>query len=345
MGDGGMMKVLFRGWVLAWVVVAVGFHAAPIHTAASETASCLKKEPPKITLKNLSPPFTSYAYFKDVELFPFQYDATSFSLTNAWWLAEISTLVYSDEAFVRQQLARVGLDDVTFFDKSSTQCFVAGNGRFAVVAFRGSEIWKRDKKIDFRRIFADLAADVDVRLSSWERGGSVHQGFKRALEEVWSDIFPVIKGMKTQGCKIWMTGHSLGGALAILAADRYRNVQGVYTYGAPRVGDRSFRSHFSLPAYRIVNGSDIVTHVPARGIYRHVGDLKLIDPVGKLHDQPFDDDDGDGPFSSPNKYILSRNPEANHRAATRGFIPAPIRDHVPVLYSVFLWNSLVERWF
>lgn len=306
-----------------------------------------KKEIPKITFKNLSPPYKNYKYFQNYTLFPFAYASSSFSLVNAWWLAEISTLVYAEEAYVRRELNSVGFPDVTFSDKCSTQCFIAANARFAIVAFRGSEIWKRDKEIDVKRIFADLAADVDVRLSPWAAGGRVHHGFKQAMEEVWDEIYPVIKSLEARGCTIWMTGHSLGGALAMLAADRYQNVQGVYSFGAPRIGDLNFRRRFSVPAYRIVNGSDIVAQVPARGVYRHVGDLKVIDAVGNLHLQPMDDDarEGDGPSSYQSAHLFSRNPKEKDRKVSRGVIPAPIRDHVPVLYSVFLWNNLLEQRF
>ncbi|MGD8297098.1 MAG: hypothetical protein PVG67_11945, partial [Desulfobacterales bacterium] len=51
-----------------------------------------KKEIPGITFKNLSPPFTDYDYFQGYQEYPFQVHMTAFSLINAWWLAEASTL-------------------------------------------------------------------------------------------------------------------------------------------------------------------------------------------------------------------------------------------------------------
>ncbi|MDZ7582243.1 MAG: hypothetical protein U5R30_17110 [Deltaproteobacteria bacterium] len=96
-----------------------------------------KKEIPVITFKNLSPPFKDYDYFKGGENYAFQFEATSFSLINAWWLAEVSTLVYADEEFVRSRLTRAGLSEVKFFDKVSTQCVVASNGIFAAALPQG----------------------------------------------------------------------------------------------------------------------------------------------------------------------------------------------------------------
>ena len=68
-----------------------------------------------------------------------------------------------------------------------------------------------------------------------------------------------------------MTGNSLGAALATLAADRYGNVQGVYTFGSPKVGNDVFKEKFIVKTYSIVNNKDIVTRVPPPGIYKHVG--------------------------------------------------------------------------
>ena len=72
-----------------------------------------KKEIPRITFKNLSPPFTDYDYFQGHQKYPFQVKATSFSLINAWWLAEASTLVYANEDFVRARFSQTGLPQVT----------------------------------------------------------------------------------------------------------------------------------------------------------------------------------------------------------------------------------------
>jgi hypothetical protein len=94
-----------------------------------------KKEIPKITFKNLSPPYEDYDYFLGSRACDFQFNATSFNAINDWWLAEISTLVYADEDFVRSRFETAGLPNVRFFDKQSMQCFVANNDKYAIVAF------------------------------------------------------------------------------------------------------------------------------------------------------------------------------------------------------------------
>ena len=79
-----------------------------------------------------------------------------------------------------------------------------------------------------------------------------------ALEEVWSDLLPYITQLDRSGCKLWITGHSLGAALATLCASRYGNVQGVYTFGSPRVGNNGFKEKLQVKIYRVVNNDDIV---------------------------------------------------------------------------------------
>jgi len=300
-----------------------------------------KKKIPKITLKNFTPPYMNHDYFRHRKKYGFQFNATSFNLINAWWLAEASTLVYSTEDFVRSRFRKAGLPKVKFFDYQSTQCYVANNEKFAIVAFRGTEIWEKKEKFDLKKVVADLKSDVDIWLTDWQQGGKVHRGFKEALEEVWPDLLPYIRNLHGKGCKIWFTGHSLGAALATLSAGRYSSAQGVYTFGSPRVGNEVFKENFDAKIYRIVNNNDIVPQVPPRGKYVHVGELKLLDSNGIIHetmikneepvDQSRDEPYGSGKTGQPKKN------------AFWGFVPAQFRDHVPLLYAIHIWNNIIEN--
>ena len=265
-----------------------------------------------------------------------------FSLINAWWPAEASTLVYADEAYINQRFSEAGLKRIKFFNRSGTQCFIASNSRFAIIAFRGSEIWKRNERFDPGQAIADFKTNIDIRLSDWIRGGRVHSGFKAALDDVWEEMLPEIKILEAQGIKIWVTGHSLGAALATLAADRLLDVQGLYTFGSPRVGDQEFQSRFQLKAFRVVNGNDIVTSMPAKNPYHHVGELKFIDPKGGIKDQPGFVEESDG-IPCIDASNASESGKENQKFDSSVFIPSWIRNHVPLLYSILLWNELVEN--
>jgi len=300
-------------------------------SGAGSTHSADWREVPTITLENLSPPYKDYEYFKGRENHPFYHQAKSFDLTNCWWLAEASTLVYAGEEFVRARFQEAGLPQVTFFNGASTQCYIAANDRFAIVAFRGSEIWKREGQLDLKKITADLLVDVDVRLVPWDGGGKVHAGFLRALEEIWEELEKQILALAAGGRTIWFTGHSLGGALASLAADRYGNGNGLYTFGTPRLGDAQFADQFGVTAYRVVHHRDIVTRIPPGGIYRHVGEPRYIDSAGRLHGLPERDIKENSDEEIP--------ANSNNNAST--WIPEPMRDHVPLLYAIHLWNNMV----
>lgn len=291
------------------------------------------REVPTITLDNISPPYKDYEYFKNHENHRFRNHAKSFDLTNCWWLAEASTLVYADEPFVRRWFQKAGLPEVRFFSGTSTQCYVAANREIAVVAFRGSEIWKREGELNLKKITADLLVNVDVRLEDWDRGGRVHAGFLRALDEIWQALSAHIQTLAADGRSIWFTGHSLGGALAALAGDRYGAGSGLYTYGSPRVGDAEFADRFRVTGYRVVNHRDIVTRIPPRGVYRHVGEPRYIDQNGRLHGLPAESVEA----------ATDEAPPADASENSSGWIPEPMRDHVPLLYAIHLWNNMVLK--
>jgi hypothetical protein len=117
-----------------------------------------------------------------------------------------------------------------------------------------------------------------VDLAAWQearRGlpGKVHHGFADSWEELrsWVQVHTPME------IPVEVTGHSLGGALATLAAaslaaNRWR-VMPVYTFGAPRVGDAEFTAGVDnlVDVWRVVNDIDPVPHVPDGIRYLHCG--------------------------------------------------------------------------
>lgn len=239
----------------------------------------------------------------------FNSTATVYNKENAYFLALVSQLVYrtfeKDEAeklVVQQQAKTWGYDDVYFFHndikvggnkvddkRKDSEAIVLINSDSIVVAFRGSETdpedWKNNAK--FRQ---------DDYL-----GGKVHRGFVKALNDVWlvdptnpdvGIIGKVREEMKGDKRTLWITGHSLGGAMAILAAAACQSdnldVSGVYTYGQPRVGDLDFANMFDSrlkeKTFRVVNNNDIVARIPNIK-YEHVGTLKFINSSGNISDE------------------------------------------------------------
>jgi hypothetical protein len=106
----------------------------------------------------------------------------------------------------------------------------------------------------------------------------------------------------TPETQFWVTGHSLGGALAALAATSLEyqgfKVAGLYTFGQPRVGDWAFtrqvNAHMGDRMFRYVNNNDIVPLIPPQmnplnigRLYGHMGQFRYFDWRGKLHDTSY----------------------------------------------------------
>ncbi|MGD9100383.1 MAG: lipase family protein [Anaerolineae bacterium] len=204
---------------------------------------------------------------------PFRANNFGFSPINAWWLSNAAHLAYCDVGPIKRELRRAELQFVNFFSQKSTQAFLATSDSFAILAFRGTECDK----------LADLIVDADIRLTPFRNGAKVHQGFLEALNQVWDEVDEKLKEITVP---IWYTGHSLGAALATLAA-AHKQPAALFTYGSPRVGNAEFvRLLDGVPVQRIVNCCDMAATVPPRIGYRHVGELDFITPTGELLTNP-----------------------------------------------------------
>lgn len=301
----------------------------------------MKKSVPSITWKNIAPPYLDYDYFQGKDAFPFHADAVDFDLVNAWWLIESATLVYAEEEFVTPRFQAAGFSEVRYFKGKSTDCFVASNDTVILAAFRGTEIRPRNSVTDIQHIIADIKTDCDILLfETPAHPGKVHQGFHHALEEIWEDLHNYLKEIHHSSQKLWITGHSLGAALATLAADRYKEAQGVYTFGSPRVGNREFTRQYQVNAFRIVNNSDIVSTVPPPGFYEHVGELWYIDSEGRIRKNCRRSEMWTESLRGEMQNILDALEQARNGAFN--FIPGGLKDHVPILYAVHIWNNLCK---
>jgi triacylglycerol lipase len=213
----------------------------------------------------------------------FNPNITKYNPENALALAKAAQLAYAYNQgnTIQQTVASWGFNQYfQMWDVQGTQSYVAASEEAVLVVFTGTN-QPRDW-LDNIGVFP-LQGPV----------GSVHRGFMIALERVWGEMKEVIYNkIGSKNKTLWVTGHSLGAALATLAVAKLRleedlPVNGLYTYGSPRVGDRIFARNFNLefkPAFRIVNNNDIVTRVPARlMLYSHVGNFLYLDEQEKLH--------------------------------------------------------------
>jgi len=217
--------------------------------------------------------------------FTFEPQASAYSPENAYRLAVAAQLAYESGATVESTVRGWGFATVTFVSHGSTQCFVAGRSDLVLVVFRGTEPTS----------FADWLTDAQVAHEDHPLGGSVHHGFDHAWKQVRSAVWAAAGASAGTAAAppLWLAGHSLGAALAVLAAaDRLATgaaVQGLYTYGQPRTGSRRFARLLyaglgSGRYFRFVNNNDIVTRIPPGVMgYCHTGALRYFDADGTLH--------------------------------------------------------------
>jgi triacylglycerol lipase len=208
-----------------------------------------------------------------------------FDLGIARSLAWMSQLAYeTDPAKIAAICAKLGIGLVappvhrnvrSGLPLASTYALILDLDAAVVVSFAGTD----------PAHLANWVSDFDIRRT----GGGAARGFSMAVKIVEDDILAALP----DGRPIMVTGHSLGGALAVLLAQRLetlgRDVSAVYTFGMPRPGRRDFtepynQSGLGARTFRLVHGNDIVpTVAPSSPLgFRHVGHFVPAPPGGKF---------------------------------------------------------------
>jgi pimeloyl-ACP methyl ester carboxylesterase len=203
------------------------------------------------------------------------------------WLADLSNLVYRNEGYVTAQLGRWGFESTRWIEDqpTDTQAFVAVKNDSLVVSFRGT------------KGIRDLLTDISIRKVAFQVGrepsnsaGKVHRGFLAALDSIWDQVLAAVNELGPAR-PVFVTGHSLGAALAQLAAIRLaangQTVAAVYLYGSPRVGDADFVTAYNKllekKTYLHINHTDIVATIPPGWLgFHHVGQLARRFDAGHL---------------------------------------------------------------
>lgn len=221
-------------------------------------------------------------------------DKTTLDRGNAYWMAVMSSEVYRktsetdqkpDEAAILDHLTSEdpGFVSVTGFDKNSAQSAVIEHENYLCMAFRGTNE------------AADWLDNVNA-LTTDKLFGSFHQGFYTSLNDVWQPMFDRYQALyREQGKPLFITGHSLGGAMATIAAATLLHADipfnSTYTFGQPRAVTpetcETFNTACKSKFFRFQNNNDIVTRVPSRMMgYSHVGKCLYIDENKTIHDDP-----------------------------------------------------------
>lgn len=201
---------------------------------------------------------------------------TDFDISSAVLLANAAELAYEGDAqIISNWSAYQSFGSCEAFNRGNIQGYWAVAEDVALLVFRGTS-----------NIGQWILNARFVPVSHpW---GKVHKGFLAGIAEVHEELTQ-FEATAARVPHVWVAGHSLGGALAVLAASRLKQ-KGIdsttYTFGQPRVGLGEFADRFDaeLPdrLWRFINQCDIVARLPPGLIYRHCGNVKRIVRPGHL---------------------------------------------------------------
>ncbi|QEG35899.1 lipase family protein [Bythopirellula goksoeyrii] len=181
-------------------------------------------------------------------------------------MGEISEAAYLAPVEAEAKLQSLGFTNVDSIKVASMLGYVLKKDDIAVIVFRGTD--------DVPDWIANLKT-FPTRTSD----GRVHRGFYKAYQSLSGQVKQLLRTHDTN-CKTWITGHSLGGALAVLCAydlieNENREVTGLITFGQPMVARKDFAQHLNDILNRkyahFVNDADVVPRIPPS--YRHCGSL------------------------------------------------------------------------
>lgn len=294
----------------------------------------------------LSKPGEATEYFDLKTNKPLQCDVTGFNISNASWLAEISRLTYQPDFHLNEKnnLRRFEYKEIGFINKAETSTNVSllkvkgiNSDSYPqpclVVAFRGT-----DDLVDWNN-------NIKSMQTPFNGFGLVHSGFNIAYESIKEELFFYLEDLSLP---IFITGHSLGAALATLLTAEIMNrpnFDSCYTFGSPRVGDAAFANALNeKPIYRVINNCDIITTVPisiSTINYQHCGTTQLLNNMGILIEGLSDEDI----LSYQKNKMLNLKDYALQELFSKnimnikGNLPPVLADHAPINYVLALENQ------
>ena len=189
-----------------------------------------------------------------------------------WLLANLAHTAYHSPDSIREITSKIGAKTCRVYESDGAEAFLAVWSDKAVLAFRGTQPGSLN----------DLIADIFF-LPRSEGQATVHGGFQGEINKLWEQIAADLNTLTTNKkapVPVWVTGHSLGGAMATLAGMRFK-FEEVVTFGEPMLGRNLSLNFLAKKHKRYVNGNDPVTTLPKLGVKHHGTEIRLTNGDGK----------------------------------------------------------------
>ena len=192
--------------------------------------------------------------------------------------AKLSTHAYKTETAAIAACKKMGFPWAKLISNDGAEVLVAKDRNDLWFAFRGTEPSKLN----------DVMADLHIIKNTAMAGGRVHGGFQKEVNDLWMDILAELEHNDQLKVRkdVYMTGHSLGAAMATISATRYKPAE-LFTFGSPRVGGSRFVKNIKCTHYRFMNNNDIVCRIPPAWLgFKHHGEMIYFNRFGDKADKP-----------------------------------------------------------
>jgi triacylglycerol lipase len=236
--------------------------------------------------------------------------------------AVASSLVYQPDDTVKGTLGPLKAGGLSLIVEQNHRCLLIAYSDCIIVAFRGTDAGElADWKTNVKHTPAPGAF------------GLAHSGYLAAVDLLWPRLMASLEPMRDNQQTLLLTGHSMGGALAVVAASRFAAegaipVTGLYTFGQPAVADAVFHRELATRVegryFRFVNSSDMVPGLAVDPSFSPGGQQLFIDREGRIHT-------GDALMPMLSTRLLTQVLEAESRSAEVG--DHGIGEYVRVLTS------------
>jgi len=217
-------------------------------------------------------------------------------LKKAFMVANACEAAYLSAGETKKMLGSMGVVKYDFIDiekNGDTQVLIASTTNYSLICFRGTQEiadWKTNLMLSGKRI------------SSYTNNGHVHSGFHNAWNSARPNIEEYLDSHQSSFSKgnnnvelchqVLIGGHSLGGALALIAGIEWKDkygILGVFTFGQPKVYSKEAKESYEtynlfgapIPLiHRYVFKDDPVPSLPPG--YVHIGDEKFSSKIGSI---------------------------------------------------------------